>query len=74
MLLKFGVLAAIIAAVIFAYRIIDRRIKGPGTPQVHGESRPSDDSQPMALCATCETYVPAEGARSCERADCPYPA
>ena len=74
MVLKLLVLAAIIAAVFVGYRIIDRRIKVPGTPQARPESRPADDSQPMIRCATCETYVPAQGATRCSRADCPYPA
>jgi hypothetical protein len=74
MILKLLVLAAIIGAVFFAYRIIDRRIKASGPPQTRGESRPADNSQPMARCAVCETYVPAEGATRCERAECPYPA
>ena len=74
MVLKLLVLAAILAVVFLGYRIIDRRMKAPGTPQARPESRPTDDSQPMARCATCETYVPAQNAGSCGRADCPYPA
>ncbi len=74
MVLKLLVLAAIIAAVFVGYRIIDRRMKGPGTPAARNESRPADKSQPMVRCAACETYVPAESATTCGRADCPYPA
>ena len=74
MLLKLGVLVAIIAAVIFGFRIIERRIKGAKAPQAPTVAPPIDDSQAMARCATCQTYVPAEGARGCGRAECPYPA
>jgi len=74
MLMKLVVLAAVIGAVIFAYRIIDRRIKVGGNARTRGKSRPADDPQLMARCTTCKTYVPTEGASRCERADCPYPA
>ena len=74
MLLKLGVLVAIIAAVMFGFRIIERRIKGAKTPQTPTAAPPIDDSQAMARCDTCQTYVPAEGARGCGRADCPYRA
>ena len=74
MLLKLLVLAAIIAAVYFGFRVIDRRIKGAGTPAARNETRPADDSQAMTRCDTCQTYVPAQGAGTCGRADCPYPA
>jgi hypothetical protein len=74
MVLKLLVLAAIIGAVFFGYRFIDRRIKASGPPQARGDTRRVDNSQPMARCSVCETYVPAEGATRCERAECPYPA
>ena len=74
MLLKLVVLAAIIAAVFIGYRVIDRRIKGAKAPQAPTAAPPAVDSQAMARCATCQTYVPAEGASGCGRADCPYPA
>lgn len=31
------------------------------------------DAEDMVACALCGTYVAASGARSCGRADCPYP-
>ena len=74
MLMKLGVLAVIIAAVIFGYRIIERRFKGANTPPAPTAAAPIDDAQAMARCATCQTYVPAQGARGCGRAECPYPA
>jgi uncharacterized protein len=30
-------------------------------------------AEDLVPCETCESYVPARGARSCGRADCPYP-
>ena len=30
------------------------------------------EAQDMAPCPRCKAYVPARGARACERPDCPY--
>jgi uncharacterized protein len=41
------------------------RRQRPREPVAHTED--------MVKCAACGVYVPATGARSCERAGCPYP-
>ena len=33
----------------------------------------SKGAEDMVRCAFCESYVTAEGARHCGRANCPYP-
>lgn len=41
---------------------------------VWGQTRdPALDAEELVACAVCNTYVPAEGIRSCGRKDCPYP-
>lgn len=42
-----------------------RRAASPQT-----RSRPAED---LVKCSICETYVPAHGARACNRPDCPWP-
>jgi hypothetical protein len=63
--------AAIVAAVIYGFRLIGRKTGGgsgsnnaPSTPQ-------AEDTQ---KCAVCGTYVSANNPAVCERDDCPYPA
>ena len=70
---KLLVLAAIIAAVWYGFKIIARR--NQATPVADDKA---DDGRIAAeetvQCAACGTYVVQTGAVSCGRADCPYPA
>ncbi|MDE2228649.1 MAG: hypothetical protein KGL11_06370 [Alphaproteobacteria bacterium] len=77
---KLIVLGAIIAVVWYGWKYaqrveqvrralkeeIDRR--RAGTPQAR--NRPAED---LVKCTACGIYVPAQGARACGRADCPWP-
>ncbi len=65
---KLLVLALIIAAVWYGFKLIGRRNNPPQ------ESRPRDENvQDMDKCPDCGSFVPAVGARNCGRADCRYP-
>jgi uncharacterized protein len=72
-LAKLLVLAAIIAAVWYGFKIIGRR--NQATPVARDDI---DDGRITAEetveCRACGTYVVSDGAVSCGRADCPYPA
>ncbi|MBI1779153.1 MAG: hypothetical protein HYR63_27785 [Proteobacteria bacterium] len=74
---KLLVLAAIIAAVWYGYRWINRvellrrQAAARGEPAMG--KRPSAPSETMVACSTCGTYVAPRAARSCGRSDCPYP-
>jgi len=72
---KILVLIAIIALVWVAFRVVGRldqaRKQQARTPRPSGsESRRGVEE--MVECKRCGTYVPARGASSCGRADCPY--
>ena len=72
-LAKLLVLAAIIAAVWYGVKIIGRR--NQAKPVARDDA---DDGRITAEetveCAVCGTYLVQAGAKSCGRADCPYPA
>ncbi len=75
---KLLVLAIILAVVWYGWKYVQRveqvrrtlrdeiERRRTGTPP----SRPAED---LVKCAVCATYVPARGAHSCGRADCPWP-
>ncbi len=73
-LAKLLVLAAIIAAVWYGFKIIARR-------NLASQKKVADDTgddarisaEDTVQCVRCGTYVVAHGATSCDRADCPYP-
>lgn len=73
-LAKLLVLAAIIAAVWYGFKIIARR-------NLASQKKVADDTDDDARisaedtvqCVRCGTYVVVQGATSCDRADCPYP-
>ncbi len=72
MLWKYLVLAAIIAAVWYGYKIIDRRNQASKVAR----DKPDDgriSAEDTVQCPRCATYVVPGGAASCGRADCPYP-
>ena len=61
---KLLVLAAVIAGVIFFFKMVTKLEKAR-RDVARGE---------MRACPTCGTYVPARGARDCGRELCPYGA
>ncbi|MEX2455557.1 MAG: hypothetical protein WD470_12680 [Rhodospirillaceae bacterium] len=70
MLLKWVVLAAIVAAVWFGFKAIARRNRANEVAQnKQARERVAD----MTACSVCGTFV-AEGETACGRGDCPYPA
>ncbi len=83
---KLLVLAAVIAAVWYGFKFVGRlqdqrnaeRKLGAG-----GNRRPkarwrravrpaAPEAEDMVACPVCQTYVQAQGASRCERANCPY--
>lgn len=77
---KLLVLAAIIGAVWYGYKWVGRldrmakrkveRDSGAGD----GRGKGVDGPEEMIACRACGVYVAAQGAQSCGRDDCPYPA
>jgi uncharacterized protein len=71
-LAKLLVLAAIIAAVWYGFKIIGRRNQGPKV----ADDKPDAGriaAEDTVECPRCATFVVPGGATSCGRADCPYP-
>jgi hypothetical protein len=71
-LAKLLVLAAIIAAVWYGFKIIGRRNQSPKVPRDEPKAG-RIAAEDTVECARCGTYVVPAGAVSCGRADCPYP-
>ena len=72
-LAKLLVLAAIIAAVWYGFKLIGRRNQAStvaGTKPDEGRISAEDTVE----CPRCATFVVTSGATSCGRADCPYPS
>jgi uncharacterized protein len=72
-LAKLLVLAAIIAAVWYGFKIIGRRNQSSKVAGNEPES-PRISAEDTIECTRCGTYVVVAGAVSCGRADCPYPS
>ncbi len=69
---KLLVLAALIAAVWYGFRWIQRRQllqQSAENDKVERDADPS--SEDLVACSQCGVFVPAHGKRSCDRADCP---
>ncbi len=72
-LAKLVVLAAIIAAVWYGFKIIGRRNQASKVARAKpDEGRIS--AEDTVQCPRCGTYVVTSGATACGRADCPYPS
>ena len=76
-MLKFLLLILVITGVWYGFRYVSRQQDGnrrppPARPQP--ESRPQSSAEDMIACRVCGTYVAESTAKSCGRADCPYPA
>ncbi len=66
-----------VAAVWYGFKVVARRVSGGGKlderePPQSAERR--IEAEEMTACPTCGVYVPRDGARACDRDDCPYPA
>jgi hypothetical protein len=82
---KLLVLALIVAVVWYGFRFLgrvqsQRKAEQKAARKVQRRGRwsfgrdPDEDmgAEDMIACRVCGAYVPARGARSCGRADCPY--
>ncbi len=80
---KLIVLAAIVAAIWYVYKLIERRTGGKGRGGSSGASSGASsgtssggDAAPKAVdmnkCTVCGDYVSAETPTACDRAGCPY--
>lgn len=82
---KLLVLAGLILAVWYGFRFVSRLQEArSGEPRVRAGGGPSKAdkkgrkaperaaAEDMVKCQVCQAYVPARGASSCGRADCPY--
>lgn len=69
---KLVFLAAVIAAVWYGFRWLERR-KGT-TPRVGKRTEPEFKTgvEDTVKCPQCGAFVVAKGASNCGRADCPY--
>lgn len=80
---KLLLLAAIIAAVWYGFKFIGRMqaardaqagrpARKPSWPGMRKKETKSSEAEDMVQCPVCQAYVPARGAHSCGRGDCPY--
>jgi hypothetical protein len=75
--MKLLVLGAIIAAVWYGFKVVGRLAEDRKTPvgQRKGGRTPSaanPGTEDMVACPECGTFVAANSAARCERANCPY--
>ena len=71
---KLLVLAAIIAAVWYGFKLIGRLDRArKARLESEGESASPAGAEDMERCAACDVFVAARNAASCGRDDCPYP-
>ena len=69
---KLLVLGALIAAVWYGLRWVQRRQQLQRSAENDKMERGADpSSEELVACTQCGVFVPAEGGRSCDRADCP---
>lgn len=80
---KLLLLAAVIGAVWFGFKLVSRlqesreleagrRERGQERRRKPESRATPSEAETMIQCPTCGTYVAARGAKSCGRADCPY--
>ena len=71
-LTKLLVLAALIAAVWYGFRWVQRLQQVQQSAERDKVGRGADpSSEDLVACSQCGVFVPARGGRSCDRADCP---
>lgn len=69
---KLLVLAALIAAVWYGFRWLQRRQQIQQSAERDKVERDAgSSSEDLVPCSQCGVFVPAAGKRSCGRADCP---
>ncbi|MCZ6861067.1 MAG: hypothetical protein O7I42_12485 [Alphaproteobacteria bacterium] len=68
---KLAVLAAIIAAVWYGFKLY-HRLEAKRAAEQLGRRDSKDTGEAMVECKACGVYNPASGAKNCGRADCPY--
>lgn len=69
---KLLVLAALVAAVWYGFRWVQRRQQlqqSAESDKVERNGGPA--SEDLVACSLCGVFVPTAGKRSCDRADCP---
>lgn len=71
-MLKYLLLILLIAGVWYGYRYVNRK-KAAGEKVTPPPPRPPVTAEDMVACRICGTYVAPSAAKSCGRADCPYP-
>lgn len=71
--MKLLVLAAIITAVWYGFKMMTR-ISEDRKDRVEGRKKPSGSpaTEDMIACPECGTFVAANSAAKCDRANCPY--
>jgi hypothetical protein len=72
---KLLLVAAVIAAVWYGYRWwqrVQKVTRDEGATLARERARAAE-GEVMIKCSSCETYVSPKAARSCGRAECPYP-
>jgi len=84
-LTKLLVLAAVVAAVWYGFKIVGRMDAARkaeaklhegkasrGKAKTPGRRAEAGTPEEMVQCPVCKTYMPSSGARACGRPDCPY--
>ena len=69
---KLLALVAILAAVWYGFKWLERAGRAPGRRRRVKRRRAAKAVEDMVECPHCSTYVAAAGARSCDRDGCPY--
>jgi len=69
---KLLVLAIIVAAVWYGFKLIGRLDQQRKRKIAENEKKPADSVGKMEKCPVCGTYVLAKGAADCGREGCPY--
>jgi hypothetical protein len=78
-MLKFLLLIAMIAAVWYGWRYVNRKSLGrpsgesPPAPPPPAAPPPKPVAEDLKPCSVCGAYVAAESAKSCGRPGCPHP-
>jgi uncharacterized protein len=77
--LKLLFLAGAVAGVWYLFKMLAGPSKPPPDPKPQAQRRATSaagnraiEAEDMVACKVCGTYVAANGARSCGRADCPW--
>ncbi|MBM3485323.1 MAG: hypothetical protein FJX67_01635 [Alphaproteobacteria bacterium] len=72
---KIVVLILAIAVVWFGFRWVQRYIAAKNAAQTAKPAEPKAlEAEATVRCGRCGTFVPASGAKPCERADCAWSA